>query len=180
MALWISIQLTNYLSLFTCSPCSLVLEDLNEALWISIHLIKYLSLFTCSLVLDDIEAFWISIHLINYLSLVICSVDLSDFEWIFLILYSIMKFLIFSSSFGSGQILCNKFLNPPNWYTLDCIDFLCKFGQFSCTFPIKHTGWVCSHGFCSCKSAGQIFEMGEHEKRARKLPKPSTSYGIFS
>ena len=141
MALWISIHLTKYLSLFTCSPCSLVLEDLNEALWISIHLTKYLSL-------------------------VIRSVDLSDFEWIFLILYSIMKFLIFSSSFGSGQILCNKFLNPPNWYTLDCIDFLCKFGQFSCTFPIKHTGWVCSHGFCSCKSAGQIFEMGEHEKRA--------------
>ena len=29
-----------------CSPCSLVLEDLNKALWISIHLTKYLSLFT--------------------------------------------------------------------------------------------------------------------------------------
>ena len=29
-----------------CSPCSLVLKDLKEAVWISIHLIRYLSLFT--------------------------------------------------------------------------------------------------------------------------------------
>ena len=29
-----------------CSPCSLVLDDLNEALWISIHLTNYLCLFT--------------------------------------------------------------------------------------------------------------------------------------
>ena len=29
-----------------CPPCSLVLKDLKEAVWISIHLIRYLSLFT--------------------------------------------------------------------------------------------------------------------------------------
>ena len=148
-------------TIWVCSPCSLVLEDLNEAFWISIHLTKYLSLFPCSHVLEDlIEGFWISIHLTNYLSLLTftlvlgiwmwlyesnsfdkvlefvhlftcscwywsCSVDFSDFEWIFLILYSIMKFLIFYSSFGSGQILSYNSMNPPNCYTLDCIDCLC-------------------------------------------------------
>ena len=38
-----------------CSPCSLVLENLNEAFWISIHFTKHLRLFTCSLVLSDLN-----------------------------------------------------------------------------------------------------------------------------
>ena len=32
--------------IWVCSLCSLFLKNLNEALWISIHLTKYLSLFT--------------------------------------------------------------------------------------------------------------------------------------
>ena len=39
-------SLVHFVHLFTLFTCSLVLKDLNEALWISIHLTNYLSLFT--------------------------------------------------------------------------------------------------------------------------------------
>ena len=133
-----------WLTICVCSPCLHILEDLNEG-------------------------FWILIHMTKYLSLVICLVDFSDFEWIFWFCIQLWSFWYFSVLLAVVKFLSSNCLNPPNCYTLDCIDCWCKFGQFSCTFPIKHTVWVCSHGICFCKSAGEIFDSGEHEKPAAQL-----------
>ena len=51
LMIWMKLSESQFiwLSIWVCSlfsPCSLVLDDMNEAFWNSIHLTKYLSLFT--------------------------------------------------------------------------------------------------------------------------------------
>ena len=96
-------------------------------------------------------------------------VSLFNYEvfWYFIVLLAVVK------------SLSNTFWYSPYCYTLNCIICYSKFGQFSCTFPINHTVWVCSHGIWSCKSAGQIFNMGEHEKPAHNFFKPKFEEQFF-
>ena len=60
--IWLSIWVCSL-----CSPCSLVLDDLNEALWNSIHLTKYLSLFTLFALFTCFQGFeWSSMNLNSF------------------------------------------------------------------------------------------------------------------
>jgi hypothetical protein len=64
--IWLSIWVCSL-----CSPCSLVLEDLDEALWISINLTEYLSLFSFFTLFTRSWGFgW-------------GSLNLNSFDWVF-------------------------------------------------------------------------------------------------
>ena len=138
-----------------CSPCWLLLDDLNEAFWISIYLANYLSLFTfftlftCSWwyewsflklnSFNQVFEFVHFVHLVHLFSMIWKRLSEYQFIWLGIWVCSLCSLVL-------------EYLKEAAWISIHLIRYLSLFTLF--------TLFTCSWEFkCSCLNLNSFYKV---------------------